>query len=267
MNSSRPAKRFGRHIASTGFTLVELMVVVAILSLLVTILLPTLWRAREITRSTLCLTNLHGLGRALHTYTFENDGYYPLAYHTERVGRVRYNYAWDITHVMDWDTREETITAGTLWQGMKLFQIQQCPSYKGSANWMDDPFTGYNYNTSYLGYNERSHPAGAPPKTVTIYAVKYPGQTAAFGDGEYQSGTNKFMRAPWRDAPWDTFVGRSAGTQGYRHLGKTNVCWADGHATHWAEKHRQTHPDEMGRIPEDEPYGYLSADNSLYDLK
>ena len=267
MSSVRRTARCRRRIAFPGFTLIEVMVVVAILALLLGILLPSLWRAQEITRATLCLTNLHGMGRALNAYTFEHDGHYPLAYYSERIGRVRYTYCWDITHIRDWDTGEQKLAAGILWQGKKLFQIQQCPSFKGSSNWLDDPFTGYNYNTSYLGYNEKPRPGGLAPVTMTIYDVENMAETAAFGDGQYASGANKFMRAPWRDAPWDTFVGRSAGTQGYRHLGKTNVCWADGHATSWARKFRQTHPDEMARIPKDAPYGYLSADNSLYDLK
>ena len=255
-----------RH-KQAGFTLVEMMTVIGILSTLLGMLLPSLWAAKEVARSALCLTNLHGMNTALGMYTSANDGHYPLAYHSERVGRVRTSYAWDFTYVKDWDTREEEVTPGLLWQGQGPSQIQQCPSFDGSANWQDDPYTGYNYNTSFLGYNEKAREPGAAPETVTVEDVGDPAGTAVFGDGEYEGGANKFMRSPFRQPPWDTFVGRSAGTQGYRHLRKTNVAWADGRAGHWAEKHNNTHPDEAARVPDDAPYGFLSQDNSLYDLK
>lgn len=258
--------KVNRHM-TVGFTLVEMLTVIGIISTLIAMVLPTLWMAKETTRATLCLSNLGGMTRVLSIYTSANDGHYPLAYHSERVGRVRYNYAWDFTNVKDWSTREEEVEPGFLWQGQGVSQIQQCPSYRGSSNWLADPYTGYNYNTSFLGYNEKPRKHGEPPVTVTTQDVKDPSGTAVFGDGEYEGGANKFMRSPLRQPPWDTFAGRSAGTQGYRHLKKTNVAWADGRAKSWAEKHNDTHSDEAERVPDDAAYGFLSKDNRLYDLK
>ena len=57
-----------------GFTLVELLVVVAIIALLVSILLPTLGKAKELARQTICVTNVGGQLRAIAMYaTEEND--------------------------------------------------------------------------------------------------------------------------------------------------------------------------------------------------
>lgn len=53
---------------SKGFTLIELLVVVAIIALLVSILLPTLGRARELTKQALCSANLNGIGKAWVLY-------------------------------------------------------------------------------------------------------------------------------------------------------------------------------------------------------
>ncbi len=60
-----------------GFTLVELMVVIGIISILTTILLPNFVRARSQGRLTACTTNLKNIATACETYAANNGTRYP----------------------------------------------------------------------------------------------------------------------------------------------------------------------------------------------
>ncbi len=63
-----------------GFTLVELLVVVAILAALIALLLPSVQAARESARRTKCLNNLHQIGVGMALFT-NIDGHFPWTYH------------------------------------------------------------------------------------------------------------------------------------------------------------------------------------------
>jgi prepilin-type N-terminal cleavage/methylation domain-containing protein/prepilin-type processing-associated H-X9-DG protein len=61
-----------------GFTLVELLVVIGIIALLISILLPSLNRARESAQRTACLANLRSVMQMIHLYAAENKQQIPL---------------------------------------------------------------------------------------------------------------------------------------------------------------------------------------------
>jgi prepilin-type N-terminal cleavage/methylation domain-containing protein len=63
----------------SGFTLVELLVVISIIALLLAILMPSLQKAREQGRKVVCMTNLKQQAYALLLYTEDNNGKLPTA--------------------------------------------------------------------------------------------------------------------------------------------------------------------------------------------
>src|SRR5437016_2996172 len=63
--------------SNIGFTLIELLVVIAIIALLVALLIPALARAKNVAKSTTCLSNTRQIGMAICLYVMENSGRFP----------------------------------------------------------------------------------------------------------------------------------------------------------------------------------------------
>jgi prepilin-type N-terminal cleavage/methylation domain-containing protein/prepilin-type processing-associated H-X9-DG protein len=78
------AKQANERATRPGFTLVELLVVIGIIAVLVSILLPTLGRARRAAQVTKCLSNIRQLSVAVNGYMAENRGTLPEAYFNNR---------------------------------------------------------------------------------------------------------------------------------------------------------------------------------------
>jgi len=236
-----------------AFSLIELLAVIAIIGVLAAVLVPAILERMEDGKRTQCSSNLRQFGMAAYIYTSNHDGFFPAAFRAETVQGIRYQYAWDFTNVREGGVFR--VEPGLLWAGAPDARIHQCPSYAGSANWLVDPNSGYNYNTSYIG---------APDDPAHRDNIANPAGTALFGDGEWLAGANKFMRSPRGSPTDDGFSGRYAGTQGYRHLGSTNVGFTDGHAA--PHGIRETSYDGPPSYLADGT-GFLGSDNTLYDLE
>jgi len=261
---SRPT--VDRRRQAAAFTLIELLVVIAIMAVLMGLLVPALGLARESTKSAACLSNLKQMATAAQAYANGHDQSYPLAY-DHRDSTVSRDWDYTIT-IRGWSSggREVTVQPGILWEGWEVGDVQQCPSFDdGPPDAPDEPYTGYNYNTSYIGHGSGE----VVTQPAHVDEVAQPASTALFGDGEWGDettggGPNKFMRSPWAHAG-DMFAERYAGTQGYRHGGRTNVAFCDGHAETWPDRYTQTYGRHQAMIGENT--GFLSADNSMYDLE
>lgn len=66
-----------RKLIESGFTLVELLVVIAVISLLLSILMPSLSRARSMAKRAVCASNLKQIDLAVRLYLNAYDDTYP----------------------------------------------------------------------------------------------------------------------------------------------------------------------------------------------
>ena len=113
-------------------------------------------------------------------------------------------YCWDLTTI---EGNPNAVIPGLFWQGRTTLQIQQCPSFEGAADWLNDPYTGYNYNTSYIGHGQgESNPAPAKGSEV-----RRTSKTILFGDGQYPGWGGQIharsVAEPWRRELRGTVVG------------------------------------------------------------
>jgi prepilin-type N-terminal cleavage/methylation domain-containing protein len=127
---------FKRH-RRRAFTLVELLVVIGIIALLISILLPSLNKAREQAKLILCMSNMRSLGQAVAIYQSENKGAFP------PVGSSRWaNHIWD----------------PTVWSLLSYIPVQSkvryCPTVADSLPFQD--LTGPNSDGKPC-YTTRSH--------------------------------------------------------------------------------------------------------------
>jgi prepilin-type N-terminal cleavage/methylation domain-containing protein len=141
-------KRPGR--AGHGFTLIEVLVVVAIIALLIAILLPALKTARWQAKVLACRANQHDLGAAFTIYSETSAGYFPLT------------------------PDASTDTFCTLWRAhlLKNPQVVLCPATENRVRPNTVPLA---MNTSTETQSDLYHAAKAPTDSSGGHSYEYNG--------------------------------------------------------------------------------------------
>jgi len=216
----------------SGFTLVELLVVVAIVAILAALLLPALAGAKASARSAACRSNLRQLGVALISFTHDNEHYPARAYLDTTISRF-ITYGWP-AYLLPY------VSSNTA--------VFRCPSTGAEFEWPTNrspkgyafPFnidTGtsrfsYGYNqwgvASASGYGL----GGAPDSEVPESKVQNPADMIAIGDSDGNGvvdGDIAFHRIASAGGPQPIFP------PGNRHKAGANIVFCDGHVE-WARQ-------------------------------
>jgi prepilin-type N-terminal cleavage/methylation domain-containing protein len=150
--SSAMQRRGSGRASSAGFTLVELMVVIAVAGILMALLLPALSSAKEKSRRSVCAENLRQNIFALTFYSDQNDGFLPSAlddqgnYHSIVVSHITFT---NLVDNLDGESNS-------------LY----CPNLAyASGNTTSAPVPGYTIGYSYLAQApiKTSNPKGPDP--------------------------------------------------------------------------------------------------------
>lgn len=215
-----------------GFTLVELLVVIAIIAVLVSMLLPSLRKARAAARTVQCLSNLRQIGNAFSLYVNDQKGSLPPVDHTGLI----FTSTGDQTkwyHRIQFMVRPQGERLNPPAADPARFSIAAflCPdSYFQRAGTVDEAGANYGLNTEL----RRS----VAPFNYKITEIRESAETILAGDrfGMQFNGS--------RDTNWILFTPNTAGaapndgTGGVinpssvrnNHQGRANFLFFDGHA-------------------------------------
>jgi prepilin-type N-terminal cleavage/methylation domain-containing protein/prepilin-type processing-associated H-X9-DG protein len=219
MNDRRP-KLIRIRCHRPGFTLVELLVVVAIVAVLSSLLLSAITLVRDAARTSKCMANLRQMQIANLAYASDWDGFY--------VPYMKYNFTTSTSSYFWWQNPDfiDKITGGEGTMFPVIPPNYLCP--------LSQPGIPVRVGLSYGGND--FHSWSTPPQIFNGFhtaTLKHPGAKVAFLDalgpdlGYTASNPNNY----WINGIARTEGGVQVNVVAYRHHDRTNAVWFDGHVT------------------------------------
>lgn len=198
-----------------GFSLIELLVVLAVIVVLIGLLLPVLGAVRESARSVTCLADIQQIGLATRLYADDYDQLLPRSSHSALAYRVM---PWG--YALSPYLGGETFTGpGPAWD--RLFeQVYRCPSDHRLDAWSYGKSVWFELTGPEIGELNGESDA---PTYPSIDRVPRPSATVLYGELGSGSMTDHIMAHFW-------YLGGEPEVDADRHGALSNYVYVDGHA-------------------------------------
>lgn len=233
-----------RRLGKAGFTLIEVLVVIAIIALLAALLLPAVSGAKGRALATACLNNIRQLHGAFALYADENNELFVNNHGLQETLRTRQNW---VNNVQDWldsegNTNVAELTGGKLGQYLAgAAAVFKCPSDQSVAQ--NGPrIRSYSMNSLVGDPGELTNRFN--PQLAQFYKlteIPNPSHIYVFLDEHPATINDGFFMNRWEEFRWGNLPAS------YHH-GAANLSFADGHAEahRWALGDTRRPPEQGG---------------------